>query len=366
MKIATDTKTLRDALTGLRKTINNMPKLRGRPPCVTFAVREGRAFAAAGDMDEYAARRLGASGSEGAAALKLADLAPLAKGDGRIEIESDGETALLRSFVGGQAVEERVERLAPDEALPPVPECSPAPGILAKLRRCAPFVSQDPARASLAGVCLDSRENRVVASDGRRLTAIADIGVQVGDRPIVPATPFIAWRRLGDDARIGFAESSSAMWVRIETGEWIWQARCPGAEYPNWRQVVPDDGGSAIELGAADAAMLLRALPGLPGRGRRDRPVALRGSPDGVFLLAPGPDGGWPPLRLAESSCSGPGGTIALNRDFLADALAAGFGGFRFGDELSPAVFEDLQGSLHVLMPLRIDVPEAESAAKAA
>ncbi len=366
MRIETDRKTLRDALTGLRKT---MPRVRGMPRCVNFEVREGQALAAAGGISECAARKLGPGKGSGSAAVCLDDLSPLSKGAGseRIEIDFDGSNAVLRAFVGGQAIEQSAACPSTGEnaLVGPAIETAPAPGLLSKIRRAAPSADREAVRDYLRGICLDSRENRVVASDGRRLTAIEGIGMDVSGRPIVPATDFVRWKRLGDEARIGFGEEESRAWVRIETDDWIWQARCLAGEFPNWRQVVPDSAECEIELGRTDAALLERVLPSLPGGRSANRPVALRGLEDGVYLLSPAGDGEWSELRL-ESSVRIGSGTIVFDRALLLDALAAGFRSLRFADKHSPALFDDGAGAMHVLMPLRIEVPEAERAAKAA
>ena len=55
------------------------------------------------------------------------------------------------------------------------------------------------------------------------------------------------------------------------------------------------------------------------------------------------------------SSYEGKGGQIGMNRQYLLDALAAGFRRFSYVDEMSPLKGEDDRGGTHVLMPVRIE-----------
>jgi hypothetical protein len=74
-------------------------------------------------------------------------------------------------------------------------------------------------------------------------------------------------------------------------------------------------------------------------------------------------------LRITSSTLERPDARICVARDYLLQALAAGFRTFHFVNDESPLYSRDQSGGIHVLMPLRLGedhpAPTAETAAPA-
>lgn len=194
----------------------------------------------------------------------------------------------------------------------------------------------------------------------------------------VPASRFLAWPGLTGKVEIGLREEVTPKrgkdpevrkaWFGVQVGSWQYTTRVPDVTFPNWRQVVPsytDEKLQRCVFTDADAEALRKILPRFPGHDRDTGAIVLVGTPEGQLIVSGrGKDASTDTVLTLEggSSYEGPGGQIGLNRQYLLDALAAGFRRFSYVDEMSPLKGEDQRGGTHVLMPVRIEEPAATEA----
>jgi len=292
-----------------------------------------------------------------------------------VDIEPGRDAVTLTATVAGQVIGRRIE--TPD--LKDWPELAAAadtqpvePGFLAGLRQALTFASPDDNRPLLKSAYLDVEAkagHRIVATDSRRLSVFPCETLPLAESVIVPSTRFLNWSRLEGSVQIGAGKGV----FTLRCGPWTYSARTVEGVYPRWSQVVPAyDGDRTLELSEADAAMLIKALPGLPTYDNSQEAVVLRMEGDAVRVYsrqdARSPESA---VRLESSRHEGNGSlSVGLNRDFFREALQAGFRYWVFQDAVSPLLgrlFRDDKSSTHVLMPIRTidnDVQRAEAPAQ--
>lgn len=293
-----------------------------------------------------------------------------------IEIEPGKDVVTIVAEVAGQNIGRRVE--TPDlkdwpELGVPADTNPVEPGFLAGLRQALTFASSDDSRPLLKAAFLDvsaKAGHRIVATDSRRLTVLPCGILPLAESAIVPSTKFLNWTKLEGETQIGAGKSI----FTLQCGPWTYTTKTVEGQYPRWSQVVPAGGDRTLELSEEDAAMLIKALPGLPTYEGSSDAVVLCLEPDGARIYSrQGPKAPESAIRLEKSKHTGGGAfAIGLNREFFRDALQAGFRYWEFQDAVSPLLgrlSRDDKGSVHVLMPIRTidsEVQRAEAPAPAA
>ena len=210
--------------------------------------------------------------------------------------------------------------------------------------------------------------HRIVATDSRRLSVFTCGILPLAESAIVPSTKFLNWSKLEGETWIGAGKGV----FTLRCGPWTYTAKTVEGQYPRWSQVVPAYGGDrTLELSPEDAAMLIKALPGLPAYDNSQESVVLRmeGSAVRVFSRqdSKSPESA---IKLESSKHEGKGAfSVGLNREFFQEALQAGFLYWEFQDAVSPLLgrlSKDDKASIHVLMPIRtIDAEVQRTEAKA-
>jgi len=385
MKITIPRSELKDGLQGLSRVLPRkctLPILQS----IRFKAVEGSLTATVTDLDQTLTYRFESAMIEGnveSFVLDARHLQPLAKGRDedliRFEPESKDRMAVI-NCIAGRDIRTVVDTLDPKEwpADPVVASTQPVDdGFLPAIRRALPFASEDDSRYILQSVFLDvsGKSHSIVATDGRRLTSLNVASLPLHESLILPAAKFFGWNRIEGSTAIGVTKIGDVSWFRLDVGRWTYIARTIAGTYPNWRQVVPSETGNhRIEFGEEDVALLKRVLPTLPGFDSADGAVRLAGKGGKLSISGKAAeDKDWTTIELQASRYEGPASAIGANRDFLLDALDAGFRSFTYGDESGPLVALDATGGTHVLMPIRlaqaVEVPEkspAKSAAPAA
>ena len=291
-----------------------------------------------------------------------------------IEIQPGKDAVTLTATVAGQSIGRRIE--TPDikdwpELAVPVDTQSVEPGFLSSLRQALTFASTDDSRHMLKSAYLDvdaKRGHRIVATDSRRLSVFPCGILPLPESLIVPSTKFLSWSKLEGETRIGAGKGM----FTLRCGPWTYTAKTVEGQYPRWSQVVPAYGGDrTLELSPEDAAMLIKALPGLPAYDNSHEAVVLHMDGNAVRVFSR-QDSKSPEstVRLESSKHEGKGAfSVGLNREFFRDALQAGFRYWEFQDAVSPLLgrlSKDDKASIHVLMPIRtIDAEVQRTEAKA-
>ncbi|MCG6497164.1 MerR family transcriptional regulator [Kitasatospora sp. A2-31] len=223
-------------------------------------------------------------------------------------------------------------------------------------------VSGEPELPMLAGVLfdLDGGLLRLVATDRYRM-ALAELPVPGGRSAgasvaaIVPTALVDALRALlgsgGDQVRLALGDGL----VRAETGGHRIEGAALDHDYPDYRSLVRLDpvhrvGVPAADLREAVESGATRTLPSGP-HGTACEATVLAFDPDGRLTVA------------GEGAEPAPGGVrVAVNRDFLLDAVRAGGPEqlvLEVGGPIAPLAVrtEGRSGTFSILMPIR--VPEA-------
>ena len=280
-----------------------------------------------------------------------------------IEIENSGKSEItVGSSVGGQVITRRVNSPDLDE-WPNLPELAPTkpvePKLLEHIRQALPFASTEDSRYVLKGVYLDVADkkcHKVVATDGRRLTALNSVRLPLTDSVIVPASKFLSWNKLTGESSIGADKTNELLTLIV--GPWTYTTKLTSGTYPNYKQVIPGGNGlCSLEISADDTELLIKALPSLPSFGSCGDTVVLRMEPSAIRVyVRETATSGESAIRLENSQFTGKPMSIGVNRHFFRHALQAGFRLYELTDSICPLVGrlskEDIH-SVHVLMPMR-------------
>jgi DNA polymerase III sliding clamp (beta) subunit (PCNA family) len=386
MKLTIPRSQIKVAVAGLGRIVaskTTLPVL----SCIKLDVN-GSVTMTATDLDQTARYTFDGSTATGTGALIIPfqSLKDLAKGNDRelIEIEADTpETATVINHVGNMAVNKTVYGTPLDEwpVIPESPITKSAEGFLETFRRLLPFASEDPARHMLSGVCVDvkgkgERPVTMVATDGRRLTSCNSMCLPLDLTTVIPSSRFLAWAGLqGETQEIGIntemvkekegkktVERAEVKEFGLKTGAWTYSCRTIAGSYPNWRQVIPDPEyckDNSITLTDDDVDALRKILPTFPGHEVDTPSITLGAGPEGAVQIAGRgkDDKAATTLDLTGGSRVEGKSRICLNREFLLDALNAGFRSFMFTDGNSPIRGDDGHGGTHCLMPMRLEEP---------
>jgi hypothetical protein len=208
----------------------------------------------------------------------------------------------------------------------------------------------------LHAVYADHGNRVLVGTDGHRLT-----------RQPLPAFPFEANAILplnkmllkhfpeSDQGRIGLHEKDEIQTLVLATDELTYSCRCPEGTFPDYEQVIPDMPGFATTLhfGSADLEMIKPLVPFLD---KADQYMLfIFGRAEQVTVGIEGEPEGGTTVPLPECRLEGEDVTVAVNGKMLLEALKHGFLTVRVRDDHSPVVFDDGNGGLHLLMPLKTD-----------
>lgn len=367
MKITLTRSALRDAVPGLGKVVPTRTNL-AVLNCVRFAVTGDCLTATATDLDQTLVYGFDGTNCEGRGEVivPFAALKELAKGDASdtVTLEQDGDSVIVTNAVGGHAVTTTVPGTDPrdwPESGPEI-EVQEAKGFIKAYRRMAPFASIDETRRTLQCVYVDvsgtgDHNATLVATDGRRLCCCNSLKLPVDDEHgvMVPVTKFLLWNGLAEDVMLGVSKTKAGGRVCVRSGPWTYRVKAVDGVYPNWRQVVPNADGieHRLTFTDADAEAMRKIVPALPGKDG----VGIEGGGGRITLRGLDGDRQVRIPLTAGSAYAGSGCSIIVNRQYLLDALGAGFRNFMFADGHSPLLSDDGKGAKHVLMPLRYDGP---------
>ncbi|MFD7261722.1 MerR family transcriptional regulator [Streptomyces sp. NPDC059874] len=230
-----------------------------------------------------------------------------------------------------------------------------APELAAALDGVRFAASTDPELPMLGGVLFDIEgdELRVVATDRYRL-AVAQAGTTGHGGPrvqvIVPSPLVDAMRALlGDDATVLLTVDGDR--VVLEAGDRQAAGRCLDHDFPDYRRLVSVPAGRRALVDVAALREALETGPVRPSEAREQDGVScdlsvLDVAADGVVTVCGDGDDGRD--------------RVAVNREFLLEALAAGARDrlvLEFGAPTAPVVIRrtDTEDAFSLLMPVRLE-----------
>lgn len=221
--------------------------------------------------------------------------------------------------------------------------------------------SRDEARPILTGVLLEANREglTMVATDSYRL-AIRELRA-TGDGEALALVPE---RALAEAGRVAAGQEKTEVEIVLgdaqaafRFGPWRMTSRLIDGEFPNYRQLVPESGGSRL---VAPRQQLLDAIRRVGLLARENSPVRMELNALGVRLTSSSPDLGGA-VEAVEAEYQGDELTIAFNPAYIGDGLAGAVGDrvqVEVRDGLKPAVLRG-EGSdfVYLVMPVRLPAP---------
>jgi DNA polymerase III sliding clamp (beta) subunit (PCNA family) len=365
---------LKTALAGLGKVINRsatLPVL----GCVRVDYHShGELHLQGTNLDAFATNRIQSdSGTQPASFLvpfELLTKAVKSSGKGMVAFVVEGKETKLRTFIGNNPVDQKVEAPALEE-WPPVPKFKQDRIRLddtfkPTFKEALECASTDEARYVLNGVCLDVTDPKahyVVSTNGRTLFSANSFLFDLPKSVIIPSHKFLGWTGFIEDGACSLLaeQQKESAWVELSTDNWTYIARQIDGNYPNWKQVVPnDEPKTKVILSPQAVKELLEVIPKLPGKEEENSPVSLVVSGNLLAIESKGRrEEQGTKIPILDTTITGRNIRIALNRGYLASALRFGLSEIHLFDDLSPLILLK-EGKKMVIMPVRPPAPVTE------
>src|SRR5205809_3325844 len=256
------------------------------------------------------------------------------------------------------------------EEFPPFPQFKedkkvslPQEKIRGMLRKTSFAISTDESRYVLNGIFMSLKEHKfaMVATDGRRL-ALVDEEVDISEKSqgefIVPAKAVNELNRLLQDkgeVELRYAENQASFTLKDEKGSSVLIiTKLIEGNYPNYRQVIPNETKERISLVREELLHALRRAEIMTSE--KSNSVKLSFGKNKREITANTPEVGEAKESLA-INYKGAEMAIAFNPKYMIDplnALANDEVFLELIDELSPGVLKINGPFLYVVMPMRL------------
>lgn len=358
---------LKAALPGLGKVINKSATL---PVLATIRIdRDSNGITLSGtDLDTTVAYRLESS-SEGeptSLLIPLHDLSRIVKNGGPndlITLTPAGPAAVSVRYPIGAAFGEQTIESLPVEEFPPIRQIDGEPCTIAESVRDAflealQCCSTDETRLILNGVYLDvtrSSGHYLVATDGRHLYANNSFALTLPEPVLIPNRKFVGWKPFAADGgwELRTTHGEDGL-VQINSRHWTFVTRQIAGNYPNYRQVIPDESQFKARLEIEDVPALIQVLERMPCAERENRAIGLKIRERQFSLIGRRSSADrFTEVRFDQATIDGADVTVFLDRDYLLKALGFGLNQIRCMDATGPVLFSH-QGRQMIVMPCRV------------
>jgi DNA polymerase-3 subunit beta len=284
----------------------------------------------------------------------------------QIELEVD-DKHVCRITAGASFY--RINGLAAEEfpAFPKVAEnrsiTLPQEKLKSLLRKTSFAISTDESRFVLNGIFMSLKDHKItlVATDGRRLAlAEEDVDLETNSQGecIVPSKAIAELSRLvgtQNDIELKFTDNQAAFTLKGSNGfSTVIISKLIDGNYPNYRQVIPNETKERISLVREELLSALRRAEIMTSE--KSNSVKLSFGKNRVEITANTPDVGEARESIA-INYKGPEIAIAFNPAYLMDPLKALDNDevyLELIDELSPGVVKINGPFLYVIMPMRM------------
>ena len=355
MKINLSKIQLRELQNGLRSI-----KLRGSIPILNCALIHAKGDAllvTVTDLDNWLTFYAGQA-TEGfqaftvpAEVFKKAALANL-------EIENQGATLAVRSQ-GMERILNQDKECLP-EAFPQLPSAFPGkliglpPSIYGAIENAARLQSEEESRFVLCSVALQS--GAVVGTNGKHLFA-HELQTGLAKECILPSAAVKIFLKVFYGQTVTAQQDEKIARICFSAGNWNQVSKAVEANYPNWKQVIPDGKKHKLTVTLLDdqANNILKVLPKMPGKDLRDKTVILEAKHFRFYVTGKDESG---EQTVDCGSVTGDKGEetifrLGCNREFLSAALKAGFRTLQICDEVSALFFQD-KNRHNIIMPVKL------------
>jgi len=280
-----------------------------------------------------------------------------------VTIETEGESAHIRCQHSSFTV-----RTLNASDFPKFPEVTvdrtiklPSATMASVVRKVSRAVSRDETRATLTGVLLvvEGPSLRMVATDSYRLAvaevvleenAGEDIDVVVPGKALEEVTRLVSDK---EDLTIGLSENQ----IVFEFGSTVFVTRRIEGTFPNYRQIIPKDSGTSIEVSSEELAAAVKRVS-LMALHNSPLKLSVNSEDQTLSLSAATQDVGDASEDLMVKA-EGPDVEIAFNHAFLMDGLTSAAGEtvrIEIENALKPGLIKSGEGEgfFYVLMPVRL------------
>ncbi len=283
-----------------------------------------------------------------------------------IEIEVDDKnTCSIRSGASFY----KINGLSADE-FPPLPKFKEDKKVVLNqetvkgmMKKTSFSISTDESRYVLNGIFISLKDHKMtmVATDGRRLALVdeeVDVSEQSQGEFIVPAKAVGELNRLLQDkgeVEIRYSDNQSSFTLKDDKGfSVLIITKLIEGNYPNYRQVIPNEVKERIALGREEFLHALKRAEIMTSE--KSNSVKLAFGKNNLAITANSPEVGEARESLA-INYKGKEMAIAFNPKYLIDPLNALSNDEVFIeliDELSPGVLKINGPFLYVVMPMRL------------
>jgi DNA polymerase III subunit beta len=286
--------------------------------------------------------------------------------NGEIELEVDDKS---NCSIRSGASFYKINGLSADE-FPPMPKFKEDKKVVLSqetvkgmMKKTSFAISTDESRYVLNGIFISLKDHKMtmVATDGRRL-ALVDEQVDVSETSqgefIVPAKAVNELNRLLQDkgeVEIRYTDNQASFTLKDEKGSSVLIiTKLIEGNYPNYRQVIPNEVKERVSLGREEFLHALRRAEIMTSE--KSNSVKMTFGKNNLSITANSPDVGEARESLA-INYKGKEMAIAFNPKYMIDPLNALANDEVFVeliDELSPGVLKINGPFLYVVMPMRL------------
>jgi DNA polymerase-3 subunit beta len=304
----------------------------------------------------------------GASTVPVKKLFGIVRELGNSEIDLEVDDKNVCSIRSGASFY-KINGLSADE-FPPMPKFKedkkvelPQEKVRGMMKKTSFAISTDESRYVLNGIFISLKDHKMtmVATDGRRL-ALVDEEVDVSEKSqgefIAPAKAVGELNRLLQDkgnVEIHYTENQASFTLKDEkNGSILIVTKLIEGNYPNYRQVIPNEVKERVSLGREEFLHALRRAEIMTSD--KSNSVKLTFGKNNLAITANSPEVGEARESIA-INYKGKEMAIAFNPKYMIDplnALANDEVFIELIDELSPGVLKINGPFLYVVMPMRL------------
>jgi DNA polymerase-3 subunit beta len=304
----------------------------------------------------------------GASTVPVKKLFGIVRELGNSEIDLEVDDKNVCSIRSGASFY-KINGLSADE-FPPMPKFKedkkvelPQEKVRGMMKKTSFAISTDESRYVLNGIFISLKDHKMtmVATDGRRL-ALVDEEVDVSEKSqgefIAPAKAVNELNRLLQDkgnVEIRYTDNQASFTLKDEkNGSVLIVTKLIEGNYPNYRQVIPNEVKERVSLGREEFLHALRRAEIMTSD--KSNSVKLTFGKNNLAITANSPEVGEARESIA-INYKGKEMSIAFNPKYMIDPLNALANDEVFVeliDELSPGVLKINGPFLYVVMPMRL------------
>ena len=370
---------LKPALTGFSKVIAKRMTLPVLSHLKIERTKDGWIALTATDLDSFLTLRLEqpASGEPVSLLVPYDELVKIAKNCPNTDtllIRSEAKSVVIQYAIGNQVAEAKVDLIPVDE-FPPIPKVSgeavPLPDALRRsIHEALDCASTDPTRQLINSAFIDVSKagaHYVVGTDGRHLYSSNSFNLPLKKSVILPTHKFLGWKEFNADGEWQMRveekpAKDTAPLLQLSSRRWRFITRQHEGVYPNWRQVVPSEFNTTIELDAQTIDTVVQTIQRMPDHDTINHTLGIEVKQKRVNLLCKAQaDQPWVPVEIKDATSKGRDVTVFVNRQLLAKGLEFGLTTVALIDPRSPLKLSH-EGRQMTISAVRTDSAPAQPA----